>query len=159
MGDKMRTESALLRQVQINLSKEGYRLFRNSVGLGYVGQVIDEARDATVRREIVGGIAVYRQGGGRRYLTLANARPMRFGLCAGSPDLIGWKRVKITPDMVGREVAVFVGIEGKTPNVRLTSEQDNFLKQIARFGGYAAVARANREGGIIFDVYEGPDGD
>ena len=57
------------------------------------------------------------------------------------PDLVGWRRVVVTPEMVGRDIAVFVGIEGKTPGTRTTPEQRNFLQQIARWGGEAKIAR------------------
>jgi ribosomal protein S19 len=44
------------------------------------------------------------------------ADPVQFGLCKGSADLIGWKRVTVTPEMVGSTVAVFTSIEVKTRN-------------------------------------------
>lgn len=142
----MTSESALLRRIQIELSPRGYRLFRNSVGLGYVGTLVNETASNRIHREIIDGVEVYTEAESRRYITLANARPVKFGLAVGSPDLVGWKRVVITPEMVGKDVAVFVGIEGKTPRVRLTEDQENFLEQIARWGGYAAVARDGEDG-------------
>jgi len=35
---------------------------------------------------------------------------VRYGLVVGSSDLIGWQTVTITPDMVGKQVAVFVAL-------------------------------------------------
>lgn len=69
-------------------------------------------------------------------------RPVQFGLCKGSADLIGWKRVTITPDMVGQHVAVFASIEVKTPIGRLTPEQSNWLSVVQAAGGLAGVARS-----------------
>ena len=44
----------------------------------------------------------------------AQGRPVRFGLHPGSGDLIGWRSVRITPDMVGRLLAVLASVEVKT---------------------------------------------
>jgi hypothetical protein len=71
----------------------------------------------------------------------ANGRPVQFGLCKGSADLIGWKRVTITPEMVGQQVAVFLSIEVKTPTGRLRPEQQQWLNAVQAAGGIAGVAR------------------
>lgn len=39
--------------------------------------------------------------------------PIHFGLCKGSADLIGWRGMKITQDMVGKTFAQFVSVEVK----------------------------------------------
>ena len=72
----------------------------------------------------------------------ANGRPVQFGLCKGSADLIGWKRVTITPEMVGSTVAVFLSIEVKTPTGRLRPEQQQWLEAVQAAGGIAGVARS-----------------
>lgn len=72
----------------------------------------------------------------------ANGRPVQFGLCKGSADLIGWKRVTITPEMVGTTVAVFLSIEVKTPTGRLRPEQQQWLNAVQAAGGIAGVARS-----------------
>jgi hypothetical protein len=69
-------------------------------------------------------------------------RPVQFGLCKGSADLIGWKQVTITPDMVGQRVAVFASIEVKTPTGRLTPEQQIWLDAVQAAGGVAGIARS-----------------
>ena len=72
----------------------------------------------------------------------ANGRPVQFGLCKGSADLIGWTTRTITADMVGQQVAVFTSIEVKTPTGRLTPEQRQWLEVVAGAGGIAGVARS-----------------
>jgi hypothetical protein len=52
-----------------------------------------------------------------------HGRPVQFGLCKGSADLIGYRTITITPDMVGQQVAVFTSIEVKTPTGRIRPEQ------------------------------------
>lgn len=71
-----------------------------------------------------------------------NGRPVQFGLCKGSADLIGWKRVTITPDMVGTTVAVFTSIEVKSATGRLRPEQQQWLDAVQAAGGIAGVARS-----------------
>jgi hypothetical protein len=71
-----------------------------------------------------------------------HGRPVTFGLCKGSADLIGWKRVTITPEMVGTTVAVFVSIEVKTATGRLRPEQQQWLDAVQAAGGIAGVARS-----------------
>ena len=68
-------------------------------------------------------------------------RIVRYGLCKGSSDLIGWRTVDVTPDMVGQRVAVFVALEVKDRG-RLTAEQAQFLEVVRRAGGIAAEVRS-----------------
>jgi hypothetical protein len=56
-------------------------------------------------------------------------------------DLIGWKTVEITPDMVGMTVAVFTAIEVKDQG-RATPEQRRFISCVQQAGGFAGVARS-----------------
>jgi hypothetical protein len=72
----------------------------------------------------------------------ANGRPVTFGLCKGSADLIGWRTVTITPEMVGQQVAVFTSIEVKTATGRLRPEQQQWLDAVQAAGGIAGVARS-----------------
>lgn len=69
-------------------------------------------------------------------------RLVTFGLARGSADLIGWRTIVITPDMVGQRIAVFTSIEVKTPRGRLTPEQHNWLLAVQAAGGIAGVARS-----------------
>ena len=72
----------------------------------------------------------------------ANGRPVQFGLCKGSADLIGWRTVTITPEMVGQQVAVFTSIEVKTPTGKVQPEQQQWLDAVQAAGGIAGVARS-----------------
>jgi len=69
-------------------------------------------------------------------------RPVQFGLARGSADLIGYRTVTITPDMVGQQVAVFTSLEVKTPTGRIRPEQTNWLHTVKRAGGIAAIVRS-----------------
>ena len=109
----------------VNISRRtDVRMFRNNVGTGWQGQVVSKELGAVV---------------------IQNARPLHAGLCVGSSDLIGWKTVTITPDMVGQQVAVFVAAEVKTATGRLTGEQQNFLNKVRDAGGLAVVIRSENQ--------------
>ncbi|MFZ9621380.1 MAG: VRR-NUC domain-containing protein [Prochlorococcaceae cyanobacterium] len=69
-------------------------------------------------------------------------RPVQFGLARGSADLIGWRTITITPDMVGQRLAVFTSLEIKTTTGRLTPAQHNWLHAVRGAGGIAGVARS-----------------
>ena len=69
-------------------------------------------------------------------------RPVQFGLARGSADLIGWRTITITPDMVGSQLAVFTSIEVKTTTGRLTPAQHAWLGAVRSAGGIAGKARS-----------------
>jgi hypothetical protein len=86
----------------------------------------------------------------------ANGRPVQFGLCKGSADLIGWKRVTVTEEMVGTQVAVFLSIEVKTATGRLRPEQQQWLDAVQAAGGIAGVARSVSDAeALLRDVAQG----
>lgn len=62
------TEQDVLRAIQLAATQRGHRLFRNNVGVGWVGQVIRHTGDT---------------------ILLRNPRPLHAGLMEGSSDLIG----------------------------------------------------------------------
>ena len=103
------------------------------------------ASEQTIQQEIRiacsnGDTRLFRNNTGT--LRDANGRPVQFGLCKGSADLIGWKRVTVTEDMVGSTVAVFLSIEVKTATGRLRPEQQQWLDAVQAAGGIAGVARS-----------------
>jgi hypothetical protein len=69
-------------------------------------------------------------------------RYVQFGLAKGSSDLVGFKTIKITPEMIGQEVAQFVSIEIKTERGKLTEVQQNWLQKVKSSGGIVGVARS-----------------
>lgn len=90
-----------------------------------------ECRESTIFRNHCGALKDARTG-----------RLVTFGLSPGSPDLVGWKQVRITPDMVGSDIAIFCGIEIKTPDGVLRDDQRGWLQRLADAGGIAGVARS-----------------
>ena len=71
--------------------------------------------------------------------------PIHYGLTPGASDMIGWKSVTITPDMVGRKACIFTALELKTKYGQLSEKQAEFLRQVLESGGIAGVARSAEE--------------
>lgn len=118
-------EKSLQDQIFLRLgSRPDVRLFRNNVGNGFFGKVEFSEQSPS-------GLIV----------TLSSARRVQVGLCTGSSDIIGLRRVEITPDMVGQVIGQFVAIECKTRTGRSTDEQKKFLECVRKFGGLAIEAR------------------
>ena len=113
-------ESNLIKLAQLHYTRLGCRLFRNNVGTGWVGTIINKTP---------------------RDLVLRDYRPLHSGLCKGSSDLIGWTQVMITDDMVGKTVAVFTAIECKTGRLKATRDQVLFLDAVNAAGGRSSILR------------------
>jgi hypothetical protein len=73
------------------------------------------------------------------------ARRVEFGLTDGASDLIGCRRVTITPAMVGCTLAVFIAAEVKRPGVKVPDHQQHFLDFVRGFGGIAGVVRSDAD--------------
>ena len=68
---------------------------------------------------------------------------MQFGVGSpGGSDLIGYRRVRVTEEMVGQEIAQFAAVEVKTPRGRVKAEQQQFINHVLSAGGVAGVARS-----------------
>jgi hypothetical protein len=70
-------------------------------------------------------------------------RWVQFGVASpGGSDLLGYRTITITPEMVGRKVAIFTAIEIKTATGRATPEQRRFIEHIRAAGGLAGIVRS-----------------
>lgn len=112
----MISEATLMRRVLIRASELGARLFRNQCGKYRLA--IPECRECQ-----------------------SSGRVVASGLCIGSSDLIGWRSVVVTPEMVGRTLAVFVAVELKVDRNDVTEEQAQFLEVVDGAGGIGVVVR------------------
>lgn len=99
-------------------------LFRNNTGMGWIGRQVHKTGTS---------------------ITLEDCRPLHAGLTKGSSDLIGWTKVEITPDMVGKTVAVFTAVECKASRGKASEEQVNFLNVVNKSGGIAGIAKNEQE--------------
>ena len=92
------------------------------------------------------GVTMFRNNSGLAWYGPNRDQPVRYGLCEGGSDLVGWTPVKITLDMVGNTVAVFSAVEVKRPKGgRVTKEQQHFINVVNAAGGLAGVAKSEEE--------------
>lgn len=132
----MTKEKTLLNNILLQVRSV---LFRNNVALSWVGRVIKD-----------------RQTPNGRNIELVEARPIKSGLTRGASDLIGWTVVEINPEMVGQKVAVFTAIEAKTPSMRVSKAQANFIGRLKESGGLAGIARSVEDAEKIVSRYTPP---
>ena len=112
-------------QNEIRLAISGKAtLFRNNVGTAWIGDT-SKLKDGSV--------------------LIRNPRVFHAGLCEGSSDLIGWRSLTITPEMVGQTVAVFAALEVKSKTGRATAGQKNFCQRVTEAGGFAGIVKSPDE--------------
>jgi len=136
MANTSGEETNILRRIMLRLSGPTMRLFRNNVGTAYIGQATTFRTSGIVN--VDAGDVLVKQG-----------RIFHAGLVKGSSDIIGIKSVIITPEMVGKPVAVFTAIEGKTKSGRATVEQIAFINMVNGMGGIAFIARNEEEAELL----------
>lgn len=96
---------------------------------------------ADVRAQLShGDVRLYRNNVG--VLQDKTGKFVTFGLCVGSSDLIGYRSVTVTPDMVGQKVAIFAALEGKDERKMPTEVQRRFMVAVKEAGGIAGVFRS-----------------
>lgn len=105
-------ETNVWRQALLDFSPLGFRLFRNQ---RYKGQVV---RNGKVTQEWV-----------------------NCGLADGMGDLVGYKIITVTPEMVGKRFAQFATLEAKTDKGYPSADQTTMIYQISLDGGIAGVIR------------------
>jgi hypothetical protein len=121
----MPSEHEIQQRVLLAHGSGPVRLWRNNVGTGWAGQAtrITAGNLQAIAHTLRPGDVVVRSG-----------RPLHAGLCVGSSDLIGYRRVG--------DLAQFVALEVKSATGRPTPEQTRFLDHISSAGGCAAVIRS-----------------
>ena len=115
-----------MRQEMLDATRRGERLFRNNVGMAWMGKA--ERASSVMTVTLHPGDVVVR-----------HARPVKFGLMVGSGDLIGWRSETITADMVGQKIARFLSRETKVKNNKPSPEQANWKTQVNAAGGDAEI--------------------
>lgn len=123
------SDHAFLSRILLACSRGSCRLFRNNVGVGWIGRVEKPSRPVQVM--IYPGDVVIRK-----------ARPLHAGLAEGSGDLCGWVSREIKPEHVGQTWAVFASLEGKEGTGRLSPAQRGWMNAVQAAGGIAAEVRS-----------------
>ena len=138
----MAKEKSLLNDILLQAGSLKAILFRNNIAFSWAGRVVKD-------RPTPNG----------RNVELVDARPIKSGLVKGSSDLVGWTEVEITQEMIGRKVAVFTAIEAKTPSMRVSKAQTNFIRRLTDAGGIAGIARSAEDAAKLIQEYRSPQDD
>ena len=127
-------ETKIAAEIFADINKQrDKRIFRNNIGLGWVGELLKQGTD---------------------YILLKNPRPVKFGVGGdGAADYIGFYSIIITPEMVGKKVAIFSSIESmdKGKKIKKGGAQDDWRSFVKMFGGIAGQARSVEEANSVFD--------
>lgn len=137
----MAAEGTTQRQIWLSLGTVS-RLFRLNTGRGWISSM--------------GPKGVSRLADGS--VLIKGARSIALGLSApsgdpvnGACDLPGWTTVEVTPEMVGKKIAVFTSVECKaSKGGRVSPDQQNWMEQVQRAGGIAGVANSPESAKQIF---------
>ena len=118
------SHTATLKLAQIEATRKGWRLAVNTIYRGWTGDLV---RQWPTRQGLM--------------VELRRAAFRVFGLGTGTLDLVGWRPLVITAEMVGRIIAQYVEVDAKTQGAaRLRPEQKNRVRVIREAGGFAGIA-------------------
>lgn len=133
-GKTEKSEKLFESEIHSEFNRGDTRLFRNHRGRFWAGKLVS-----------------FKEG----IVKLLAASRVECGIGGdGGSDRIGAHQIVITPEMVGKTVAIFTAIELKKPTGGVVSEkQQKFIDFIIGFGGIAGHARSAEEIKILFDSY------
>lgn len=97
------------------------RMFRSNSGMAWAGKIVSRDNE-------------------KNTITIKNPRVFH-GMPEGFPDTVGFQSVTVTPEMVGKRIAIFKCAEFKTGNQKLTYLQSKFKKMVDKMGGIFEVVR------------------
>ena len=107
--------------------------------------ILDQVKDAA---RAIAGVRVWRNTRGT--VDKVSGGKVKFGVGPnGAADLIGWKRITVTPAMVGSEIAVFVSIETKAADGDTADNQRRWHARVRDDGGITGFARSAAEAEAI----------
>jgi hypothetical protein len=135
-----------MRRISKHLSAIGCTVFRNNVGQAWTGNA----------KKITKNDVYYCERGD---VIIKNARVFHGGLAKGSSDIIGWKTVEVTPEMVGKKLAVFMAVEVKKDERHALSaaisktqhhqQQQRFVNAVKFNGGISGFAGSEEQAAEI----------
>lgn len=120
-----KSEHEIQNEIRIAVGKEQTAtLFRANVGEAWTGTLASSNLNRVV---------------------IEDARRFRSGLPIGFPDLFGFRTVTVTPEMVGKKLAVFAFLEVKKPGGRTSKAQEKMHAFLHEAGAVGGVARSAEE--------------
>lgn len=135
-------ETNIVNTIMKDVSPSGVRIFRNTRGVFYTLDSVKGLIAAAMSLNIA-----------RIKSAAAALRQVAAGLlAAGASDLIGFKPVLITQEMVGTTLAVFVAMEVKTATGRASPEQAHFVEFVNKNGGLAGIVRSSEDAKSVLKI-------
>jgi len=123
-------ETDIVHAIQVAVSPTGARLWKNTRGMFYAPGAVKQVIAALSRGDVKSAVAM-----------LKGLRLVAAGLLApGASDLVGFRPVVVTQDMVGQTVAIYSAVEVKSEGGRATAEQLHYIDFVRKNGGFAGVA-------------------
>lgn len=119
-------ENELGKRISLLASSLGHRIFRNNVGLGWVGKSVRFSKPMKI--EVFPGDVLIKA-----------ARPLHAGLIEGSGDFIGFSNK-----------GKFISVECKTETGAIKPEQKIFIDAVLKSGGIAGIVRTEEEAMELF---------
>lgn len=139
------SEKNIQSAVMMAASEAGARVFRNNVGVAIAVTPPQGKSWTTLMNKV---LSFVKNLGGF-------AAPIKYGLCEGSSDLIGYKSIVITDKMCGTKIAQFVALEIKTPTGSIRPEQAQFIVAARSAGALAGIVRSPDEAIAVLNPLEG----
>jgi hypothetical protein len=131
-------ETPILKRIMLKCSTGSSRLFRMNVGRGWIGDSKRFARHANIHAE-PGDVLI------------KNARPFHSGT-EGMHDLLGWKSVIVTPQMVGMRLAVFASLEVKGEGGKPRKMQLVWNDNVNKAGGLSGIVYSVEEAEAVLTI-------
>ena len=72
----------------------------------------------------------------------------------GKPDAVGLTVLTITPEMVGKSVAVYTAIEAKKPGGSTSQAQKKVIEVLKKLGAIAGICYSIQDFNDLLDEYE-----
>jgi hypothetical protein len=125
------------------------------MGMAYEEEngIFEMNRETKLQREIHAAISTGSARLFRNSVGFDKTNRVQYGLCVGSSDLIGFHTRTITPDDVGKQIAVFVAMEVKTESGRVSLDQKRFIEFVKNAGGIAGVVRSVSDAINLLDEF------
>lgn len=119
--------SNLTNQIIIEANRNpNIKCWSNPVGMAYIGSRWPDGK--MLKTYVKNGV---------RYGILKSPVPVKYGLCKGSNDIIGFKSEIVN----GKPFARFLGMEVKTPGDTARPIQKRFIEMVNQSGGISRVVR------------------
>lgn len=135
-------EKNVLRSCWLAVAELGTTLFRVNTGKAWVGRGVRQPDGNVI---VIGGRPVALGFG------MPNGDPL-----VGTADLNGWTTIEITPEMVGRKIAVYTALETKeSGGGQQRKEQINFIQRVRQAGGIAGFASSPAAAQSIIREFSG----